>query len=32
VLGYHRNVFVREFWKYVDIDPAALERRGAASH
>jgi len=22
VLGYHRNVFVREFWKYVDIDPA----------
>ena len=32
VLGYHRNIFVREFWKYVDIDPAALERRGAASH
>ena len=32
VLGYHRNVFVREFWKYVDIDPAALESRGAASH
>ncbi|HEU4458629.1 MAG TPA: ABC transporter substrate-binding protein [Methylibium sp.] len=22
VIGYHRNVFVREFWKYVDIDPA----------
>jgi len=20
VLGYHRNVFVRDFWKYVDID------------
>ena len=20
VLGYHRNIFVREFWKYVDID------------
>ena len=31
VLGYHRNVFVREFWKYVDIDTAALQRRGAAS-
>jgi ABC-type transport system substrate-binding protein len=23
VLGYHRNVFVREFYKYVDIDAAA---------
>ena len=22
VLGYHRNNFVREFWKYVDVDPA----------
>jgi len=32
VLGYHRNIFVREFWKYVDIDPAVLARRGAASH
>jgi ABC-type transport system substrate-binding protein len=21
VLGYHRNIFVREFWKYVDVDP-----------
>jgi ABC-type transport system substrate-binding protein len=20
VIGYHRNIFVREFWKYVDID------------
>ncbi|HVQ05411.1 MAG TPA: bicyclomycin resistance protein, partial [Burkholderiaceae bacterium] len=20
VTGYHRNVFVREFWKYVDVD------------
>ena len=27
VLGYHRNIFVREFWKYVDIDSAELERR-----
>lgn len=32
VLGYHRNIFVREFWKYVDVDPAALQRSGAASH
>ena len=24
VIGYHRNVFMREFWKYVDID---LEER-----
>jgi ABC-type transport system substrate-binding protein len=32
VLGYHRNIFVRDFWKYIDIDPAALKRRnGAAS-
>jgi ABC-type transport system substrate-binding protein len=22
VLGYHRNNFVRDFWKYIDIDPA----------
>lgn len=21
LIGYHRNIFVREFWKYVDIDP-----------
>jgi ABC-type transport system substrate-binding protein len=27
VVGYHRNIFVREFWKYVDIDNAELERR-----
>uniref|UniRef100_UPI0025E68C53 ABC transporter substrate-binding protein n=1 Tax=uncultured Methylibium sp. TaxID=381093 RepID=UPI0025E68C53 len=24
VVGYHRNVFLREFWKFVDIDPALL--------
>jgi len=24
--GYHRNIFVREFWKYVDIDSAELAR------
>ena len=28
VLGYHRNIFVREFWKYVDVD-AALQARSA---
>jgi ABC-type transport system substrate-binding protein len=28
MVGYHRNVFVREFWKYVDVDPA---RRAAAA-
>ncbi|EGJ10180.1 ABC transporter substrate-binding protein [Rubrivivax benzoatilyticus] len=27
--GYSRNIFVREFWKYVDIDPAAQPRRGS---
>jgi ABC-type transport system substrate-binding protein len=27
VVGYHRNIFVREFWKYVDIDTAELRRR-----
>jgi hypothetical protein len=28
VLGYNRNVFVRDFWKYVDIDNAVLKRAG----
>jgi ABC-type transport system substrate-binding protein len=27
VRGYHRNLYVREFWKYVDIDAADLARR-----
>ena len=27
VQGYHRNIFVREFWRYVDVDPAELQRR-----
>ncbi|MFY9510897.1 MAG: ABC transporter substrate-binding protein [Rubrivivax sp.] len=27
VKGYNRNIFVREFWKYVDIDNAELLRR-----
>ena len=26
VKGYHRNIFVRDFWKYVDIDTAELQR------
>ncbi|MFZ5543913.1 MAG: ABC transporter substrate-binding protein [Pseudomonadota bacterium] len=29
VLGYHRNIFVRDFWRYVDIDTAELQRRSA---
>jgi ABC-type transport system substrate-binding protein len=32
VLGYTRNNFVREFWKYVDIDTAELQRRGGGGH
>ncbi len=31
VLGYHRNLFVRDFWKYVDIDTAELQRRKGAA-
>jgi hypothetical protein len=27
VVGYHRNVFKRDFWKLVDIDPQELKRR-----
>jgi ABC-type transport system substrate-binding protein len=27
VVGYHRNVFVRDFWRYVDIDTAELAKR-----
>ncbi len=25
VVGYHRNTVVRDFWRYVDIDPARVE-------
>jgi ABC-type transport system substrate-binding protein len=32
VLGYQRNNYVREFWKYVDIDAGELQRRGAGVH
>ena len=28
VTGYHRNVFVREFWKYVDVDMDERAKRG----
>jgi ABC-type transport system substrate-binding protein len=27
VVGYHRNIFVRDFWKYTDIDTAELQKR-----
>ena len=32
VRGYSRNIYAREFWKYIDIDTAELQRRrgGAA--
>jgi len=26
VRGYSRNIFVRDYWKYVDIDPAAMPK------
>ena len=26
VIGYHRNIFLREFWQYVDVDPALQAR------
>jgi hypothetical protein len=29
VKGYDRNIFVREFWKYIDVDSA--EQRAHAS-
>ncbi len=31
VKGYHRNVFVREFWKYVDVDMDERARRSRSS-
>ncbi len=27
VIGYHRNPFLREFWKFVDVDPAKQAAR-----
>jgi len=29
VVGYHRNVFLREFWKFVDIDTARQAKEAA---
>jgi ABC-type transport system substrate-binding protein len=26
VKGYSRNIFVRDFWKYIDVDPAAMPK------
>ena len=26
ILGYHRNIFVRDFWRYVDVDPVERDR------
>ena len=31
VVGYNRNVFVRHFFKYVDVDPAELQKRSKAA-
>jgi ABC-type transport system substrate-binding protein len=31
VLGYHRNIFVRDFWRYVDIDASRQRGRGGAA-
>jgi ABC-type transport system substrate-binding protein len=29
VQGYHHNLYVRDFWRYVDVDPAERARRTA---
>ncbi len=29
VLGYHRNIFVRDFFRYIDVDPSRQRGRGA---
>ena len=31
VVGYHHNIFVREFWQYVDIDPALKAAHGKSA-
>jgi len=31
VIGYHRNVFLRDFWKWIDIDTELQRRRGKTS-
>jgi hypothetical protein len=30
-VGYQRNLFVRDFWKFIDVDTAELQRRTGAS-
>jgi len=30
IVGYHRNIFVRDFWKYIDIDTEQVARRKGA--
>ena len=32
VTGYSRNIFVRDFWRYVDIDTELLRKRSSAAH
>jgi ABC-type transport system substrate-binding protein len=32
VTGYSRNIFVRDFWRYVDIDTEVLRKRGGGAH
>ena len=32
VTGYSRNIFVRDFWRYVDIDTELLRQRGGGAH
>ena len=32
VMGYSRNIFVRDFWRYVDIDTELLRKRSGAAH
>jgi ABC-type transport system substrate-binding protein len=31
VVGYHRNIFVRDFWRYADIDLDTLQKRRGGS-
>jgi ABC-type transport system substrate-binding protein len=31
IVGYHRNIFVRDFWKYIDIDTEQFARRKGAA-
>jgi ABC-type transport system substrate-binding protein len=31
VLGYHRNIFVRDFWRYIDVDTSQQRGRGGSA-